>query len=65
MLTCANIMTTDQRQDHLLVGYDQNAKSRLGGHVPSDDMMLVEPIDIRPTCLVTKAPGTEECWQVE
>ena len=46
MLTCANILTTDQGQDHLLVGYDQNAKSRLGGHVPSDDKIVVEPIDI-------------------
>ena len=35
-------LTTDQGQDHLLVGYDQNAKSRLGGHVPSDDKMIVE-----------------------
>ena len=41
-----NILTTDQRQDHLLVGYDQSAKSRLGGHVLSDDNIVVEPIDI-------------------
>ena len=48
MLTCANNLTTDQRQDHLLVGYDQNAKSRLGGHVPSVDKLKVEPIRFDP-----------------
>ena len=48
MLTCANILTTDQGQDHLLVGYDQNAKSRLGGHIPSDDKIIVEPTRVDP-----------------
>ena len=48
LLTCAIILTTDQRQDHLLVGYDQNAKSRLGGHVPSEDKIVVEPIRFDP-----------------
>ena len=43
-----NILTTDLRQDHLLDGYDQNAKSRLGGHVPSDDKIVVEPIIFDP-----------------
>ena len=46
VLTCANILTTDQRQDHLLVGYDQNAKSRLGGHVQSDDKIIVDQMDL-------------------
>ena len=48
VLTCASILTTDQRQDHLLVGYDQNAKSRLGGHVQSDDKIIVEPNGFDP-----------------
>ena len=48
LLTCAIILTTDQRQVHLLVGYDQSAKSRLGGHVPSDDKIVVEPIIFDP-----------------
>ena len=48
VLTCANILTTDQGQDYLLVEYDQNAKSRLGGHVPSEDKIVVEPIRFDP-----------------
>ena len=40
---CKYLDTTDQRQDHLLVGYDQYAKSRLGGHVQSDDKISVRP----------------------
>ena len=48
LLTCAIILTTDQRQDHLLVGYDQNAKSRLGGHVQSEDKIIVEPTRFDP-----------------
>ena len=36
----------DQRQDHLLVRYDQCAKSRLGGHVSSVDRRVVESIHI-------------------
>ena len=51
-----NILTTDLRQDHLLDGYDQNAKSRLGGHVSSVDRRVVESIQIWPTCL-PEAPG--------
>ena len=47
-LTCASILTTDQGQDHLLVGYDQYAKSRLGGHVQSDDKRIVEPSRFDP-----------------
>ena len=45
---CKHLDTTDQGQDHLLVGYDQNAKSRLGGHVPSDDKIIVEPTRVDP-----------------
>ena len=45
---CKYLDTTDQGQDHLLVGYDQNAKSRLGGHVPSEDKIVVEPIRFDP-----------------
>ena len=48
MLTCANILTTDQGQDHLLVGYDQNAKSRLGGQVSSDEKIIVESTRVDP-----------------
>ena len=48
LLTCAIILTTDQRQDHLLVGYDQNAKSSLGGHVQSDDKIIVAPNGFDP-----------------
>ena len=43
---CKYLDTTDQRQDHLLVGYDQNAKSRLGGHVTSVDRRVVESMQI-------------------
>ena len=45
---CKHLDTTDQGQDHLLVGYDQNAKSRLGGHVSSDDKIIVEPTRVDP-----------------
>ena len=43
---CKHLDTTDQGQDHLLVGYDQNAKSRLGGHVKSVDKRVVESMQI-------------------
>ena len=45
---CKYLDTTDQRQDHLLVGYDQYAKSRLGGHVQSDDKRIEEPNIVDP-----------------
>ena len=45
---CKHLDTTDQEQDHLLVGYDQNAKSRLGGHVQSDDKIIVAPNGFDP-----------------
>ena len=45
---CKYLDTTDQRQDHLLVGYDQYAKSCLGGHVQSEDKIIVEPTRFDP-----------------
>ena len=45
---CKHLDTTDQGQDHLLVRYDQCAKSRLGGHVQSDDKRIVEPSRFDP-----------------
>ena len=45
---CKHLDTTDQEQDHLLVGYDQYTKSRLGGHVQSDDKRIEEPNRVDP-----------------
>ena len=54
---CKHLDATDQEQDHLLVGYDQYTKSRLGGHVQSDDKRIVEPSRFDPPVWRPKAPG--------